>query len=212
MAKIGITDGGSPQTGKLYSFANMEDANTSPDLYTEDPVFGSAEHLRDYYAKSDIQIFSRRFCARIITFDDLWVEIQRRAVPGRYGKTQPSRNGIMSENIESDAPEAAEPVAKARKPRVKKEKVPAPSKANLDRFGLRAGSKSSEIAEFLTQGRTMTEVKETFGDVHYNLVKRLGEMGHTIEKEGAKLTLIHNPDYVRPKRQSKEEGTAQAAE
>lgn len=197
MAKIGVSEGGHPQTGKIYSFADLDQANTSPDIFREDPVFGCVEHLRDFYAKSDLMLYAKRFCTRIVTFEDLWAELQRRAVPGRFGETQRSRNGNMTEEVKSGA-EATE--AKPKKERKKREpKAPKEPKEKktlpVDQFGLREGSKASEIAAFLAEGHTMAEVNEKFGSTHYNLVKRLGDMGHEVVKDGAKITIIANPNY-----------------
>lgn len=194
MVKIGVTEGGDPLIGKAFSYANIEDANSSRDIYAEDPVFGSAEHLRDYYAKTDLQLFSRRFCCRITTFDDLWLELQRRAVPGRFGEKQKSRKKKMV-----DTP--IETPVKNKPIREKKER--GAEKTPLDAFGLRTGTKSSDVAAFLTEGHSMAEVNEKFGDVFYNLLKRLGEMGHEVRKDGNIITLVANPDYVRPAKAAK---------
>lgn len=76
----------------------------------------------------------------------------------------------------------------AKTPRTKK---PAKEKAGVDDFGLRKGSKNSQAAAMFARasGSTMAKVKETVGDTFYGLVKRLGEEGHKVKKDGQTIFL-----------------------
>lgn len=106
MVKIAVSEGGDPSIGKLFSYQTIEAANSSSDIFVEDPVFGEVKHLRDFYANSDLQVFARRFCTRISSFEDLWSALQSRAVPGNVGETQLSRKSVMSEEVKSEEKKA----------------------------------------------------------------------------------------------------------
>jgi hypothetical protein len=100
VVKIAVSEGGDPSIGKLFSFQTIDAANSSSDIFVEDPVYGEVKHLRDFYANSDLQVFARRFCTRISSFEDLWSTLQSRAIPGKVGETQLSRKSVMSEETE----------------------------------------------------------------------------------------------------------------
>jgi hypothetical protein len=91
----------------------------------------------------------------------------------------------------------AKPVSKkvAKKPAAKateKKEVKKPAKKtqakpvktgtkNTDKFGLRADSKRSKVAMDLSTGKfTMSEIKEKYGDTHYNLLRQLEKNGYTV--------------------------------
>ena len=65
---------------------------------------------------------------------------------------------------------------------------------SVDRFGINTPSKKSEVAEFLVQGATMTQIKNKFGGTHYSLLGELAELGHHIERDGAIIRLTHKDD------------------
>jgi hypothetical protein len=94
---IAVSESGDPTSGKLFSYASLEAAETSPDIYKEDPVFGCVANLRDFYAKSDLRLFSNRFGIRILNWEQLWDALVRGSNPGRVGETQVSRKEVMSE-------------------------------------------------------------------------------------------------------------------
>lgn len=123
MVKIAVSEGGDPSTGKLFSYQTIEAANSSSDIFVEDPVFGEVKHLRDFYANSDLQIFARRFCTRISSFEDLWSTLQSRAVPGNIGETQLSRKSAMSEEVKSEEKKVKK-VKKVKAPKGELREVP----------------------------------------------------------------------------------------
>ncbi len=64
------------------------------------------------------------------------------------------------------------------------------STRKVDEFGLTVGSKSSQAALMFKKGAKMSEVKETTGKTHYNLLKKLTGRGCKVKKEGAKYFLV----------------------
>lgn len=113
MAYIAISEGGDPSAGKVYSYVSQAAADSSPDIFKEDPVFSHAVHLRDFFAQSDLRLFAQRFGDRIQNWEQLWEALLRYAVPGSTGGTQLSRKKIMSDEAQTEE--------KVRKPRKQRE-------------------------------------------------------------------------------------------
>lgn len=64
-----------------------------------------------------------------------------------------------------------------------------------NRFGVVEGTRSAEVVKLLTEGTTMAAINEKVGGRYYNLIKRLVEDGHMVEKhDGNVWKLIHKDD------------------
>lgn len=92
----------------------------------------------------------------------------------------------------------SKPVKKAAEKPVKKTPKRTPHGKNddvvLDRWGCMEGSKNSQALALFAKGATSKEVKEKLGGTYYNILKKMEQDGHTLEKEGAVITLIHKDD------------------
>ena len=169
MAYIAISEGGDPVTGRVYAYTSPNAADTSPDIFKEDPVFGCVDNLRDFFAKSDLRLFSERFCVRLQNYEQLWEALLRRAVPGRVGGTPLSRTTTMTE-------ETVEVVEKAE--RVKKELLPVPKRISKDAVITRLvqenpkRGRSAETFDKYVPGMTVREFVAaggTTGDVRWDI-------------------------------------------
>ncbi len=91
------------------------------------------------------------------------------------------------------------------KPASKKAKKPASIKAitkaedrdiaTLDKWGTICGSKNSQALALFEKGATANEVKNILGGTYYNILRKMVEDGHKLEKEGSLMKLIHRgPD------------------
>ena len=76
----------------------------------------------------------------------------------------------------------------------------------VDKFGCVVGSKNHRALAMFEKGATTTEVKNTIGGTYYNILKKMVQNGHRLEKEGAVITLTHSSDMksgkaaVKPKK------------
>lgn len=64
------------------------------------------------------------------------------------------------------------------------------AKRGKDQFGLLNESKSSIAATMFVKGSTMAKVREETGINHYNLLNRLTDEGHEIERKAGVITLV----------------------
>jgi hypothetical protein len=98
--------------------------------------------------------------------------------------------------------------AKAKEPKVeeKKYKIPPPVKnklknqsdterhpsdAELDKWGCLVGSKNAQALAMFERGATSREVKAELGGTYYNILGKMEQRGHRIEKDGALIKLTH---------------------
>lgn len=61
----------------------------------------------------------------------------------------------------------------------------------LDKWNCMPGSKNAQAIAMFEKGATAAEVKEEIGGTYYNLLKKLEQAGHTLEKSGHIITLTH---------------------
>ena len=101
--------------------------------------------------------------------------------------------------------------AKAHKVPPKEEKIPNPPRRprpepgndiELDKWGCMAGSKNSKALALFEEGATSGEIKRELGGTYYNVLKKMIEQGHRLEKYGAITKLIHR-DELAPKKPKK---------
>lgn len=59
--KYVITDTGDVAKGKILAFETLEDVEKSSDVGTDDPAFGSARSLEQYYDKEDLLQLAERY-------------------------------------------------------------------------------------------------------------------------------------------------------
>lgn len=83
--------------------------------------------------------------------------------------------------------------AKPKKPKSDDEEV------YLDKWGCMVGSKNSQALAMFEKGATTTEVKKAIGGTYYNILKKMTQDGHRLEKQGALMTLIHKSDLASKK-------------
>ena len=81
--------------------------------------------------------------------------------------------------------------AKDKVPPPKKKPAPRDGDAELDKWGCIVGSKNSEALAMFEKGATSREVKLELGGTFYNLLGKMVKNGHTMEKEGAFIKIIH---------------------
>jgi hypothetical protein len=70
----------------------------------------------------------------------------------------------------------------------------------LDKWGCMEGSKNSRALFLFEKGATTAEVKEKVGGTYYNIMKKMVEDGHTLEKEGSIVTIIHKDTMAKAKK------------
>jgi hypothetical protein len=76
----------------------------------------------------------------------------------------------------------------------------------MDKWGCMEGSKNSRALAMFEKGATTKEIKETLGGTYYNILKKMEQDGHTLEKEGAVIKLIHKDEKAKkaaPKEKAK---------
>lgn len=109
---------------------------------------------------------------------------------------------------DEDEPEKAPKPAKAKAakspkkaaaaPKAKPVKVARPKPASddvvLDKWGCMEGSKNSQALAMFEKGATAKEVKDEIGGTYYNIMKKMVENGHTLEKDGAIIKIIHKDE------------------
>lgn len=88
-------------------------------------------------------------------------------------------------------PKPVKAAVKAEKPVKRK---PVDDDVVLDKFGCMEGSKNSRALVMFAKGATAREVKDELGGTYYNILKKMVEDGHTIEKDGAIIKVIHKDD------------------
>lgn len=77
------------------------------------------------------------------------------------------------------------------KPKVEPKRSPKTEDAVLDKWSCIEGSKNSQALAMFERGATTKEVKEELHGTYYNLLKRMEQNGHKLEKEGAVIKLTH---------------------
>jgi hypothetical protein len=102
--------------------------------------------------------------------------------------------------------------AKADTDKPKKQPPQFDKNAARDRYGLIASSSSSAATKLLEEGITMPEIKKKFGDNKYNLLGKLANDGHRVERFGAGLIrLTHKDDVAAAKPKGTKTTKAKAA-
>lgn len=71
------------------------------------------------------------------------------------------------------------------------------SPVTKDRFGVIDGSKTSEVVKLYEKGITGPQIYDKFGGRYYNILRKLAQDGHRVEKlEGGIFKLTHRDDVV----------------
>lgn len=73
----------------------------------------------------------------------------------------------------------------------------------LDKWGCIVGSKNSTVLAMFEKGATTKEVKDAMGGTYYNLLNKMRQRGHRIEKDGALVKLTHKADLVSSRKSKK---------
>lgn len=102
------------------------------------------------------------------------------------------------------------PAPKLKPPPKPKKAAAKPPKQNdveedvvLDKWGCMEGSKNSQALSIFEKGATAKEVKEQLGGTYYNILKRMAEQGHSVEKEGAVIKVTHKDAKKAPVKKAK---------
>jgi outer membrane biosynthesis protein TonB len=89
---------------------------------------------------------------------------------------------------------------KATKAAPKAKKAPEPVDEEdvvLDKWGAMDGSKNSRALALFEKGATTKEVKDQIGGTYYNILKKMSEKGHKVEKEGSLIKLTHKDELAK---------------
>lgn len=94
------------------------------------------------------------------------------------------------------AAKAAKPVeVKAPKvktePKIKQKPVNLEEDVVLDKWGCMEGSKNSQALGLFEKGATAREIKDAIGGTYYNILRKMVEQGHKLEKNGAVIKITH---------------------
>jgi len=113
----------------------------------------------------------------------------------------------LHEDDDEDEPEVKPTKAKKAAPKKPEQKEPTLRKVapvtkthkddpevELDKWGAMAGSKNSRALAMFEKGATTKEVKDTIGGTYYNVLKKMAQNGHKVEKEGSLIKLTHTDD------------------
>jgi hypothetical protein len=107
----------------------------------------------------------------------------------------------LEEETEKTEDKKLKTVPMGRAPRPKKLPYPpikehiAPHEVEFDRFGVAIGTKNASAIAMLEKGCRMTDVTESMGGTYYNVLRKLVQQGHKLEKFGdSTLKLTHKDD------------------
>jgi hypothetical protein len=114
----------------------------------------------------------------------------RKSIPDFEGAELNGSNGVTTHEATVTEEKELTPSSVPPKPKKKKGLGRSGLTGELDKFGIAIGTKSSKVAAMFENGATMKEVKDTIGDTFYNLLVRLENQGHKIERSGPGNTFI----------------------
>lgn len=127
--------------------------------------------------------------------------VKKSASEIKMPKPEPKKEEKKVEAMPVSKKEVKKPAAKTTEKKVIKTPVKKPQTKsvktgtkNTDKFGLRADSKRSKVAVDLSTGKfTMSEIKEKYGDTHYNLLRQLEKNGYTVSyNKNKKIRITKN--------------------
>lgn len=105
---------------------------------------------------------------------------------------KPAKKAVPKKAAKPDPAPKLKPPPKPRKEKPKERKPHHTDEdVVLDKWGCMEGSKNSQALNLFEKGATAAEVKEKLGGTYYNIMKKMVADGHTIEKEGAVIKIIH---------------------
>lgn len=105
---------------------------------------------------------------------------------------KPAKKAVSKKAAKPDPAPKLKPPPKPRKEKPKERKPHHTDEdVVLDKWGCMEGSKNSQALGLFEKGATAAEVKEKLGGTYYNIMKKMVADGHTIEKEGAVIKIIH---------------------
>ena len=131
---------------------------------------------------------------------------------------EPKRGAKASADEDEDEDETPKKGGKkASKPDTTKPKRQGPqayANAKKDRFGLVEGSKVSQAVKLFarSKGATMAEIKEATGGPQGNVLRKLVEEGHRVERDGRVIRVIHKDDAKAAKASAKASKREEAEE
>lgn len=85
-----------------------------------------------------------------------------------------------------------EPKVKVKtEPKIKQKPVNLEEDVVLDKWGCMEGSKNSQALGLFEKGATAREIKDAIGGTYYNILRKMVEQGHKLEKNGAVIKITH---------------------
>lgn len=76
-------------------------------------------------------------------------------------------------------------------PKIKQKPLDMEEDVVLDKWGCMEGSKNSQALKMFEKGATAKEIKEAIGGTYYNILNRMVQQGHKLEKSGSVFKLTH---------------------
>jgi hypothetical protein len=109
---------------------------------------------------------------------------------------------ISDSEVEAETEVVKPKLVKPKTPPKKSPAKPTPKKAPsideedvvLDKWGAMEGSKNSRALAMFEKGATSKEIKDKLGGTYYNILKKMNEKGHKVEKEGSLIKLTHRDE------------------
>jgi hypothetical protein len=115
----------------------------------------------------------------------------------------------VAEEPEPDAEPAKGPKPKKAKEKIKEKVKPKITKSpkdylvitgDKDRFGVILGTKTHEAVKMYVKGTTQNQIVEALGSRYYNILGRLAQEGHRVEKlPGGVWKVTHRDDLTKKK-------------
>lgn len=145
--------------------------------------------------------------------DEAAADKKARAKPNGTDTDEEEELDPTDDNPEDDEPEhdpeAIKAAAKARKAdkKAKSKEVTdqyAAITGEKNRYGITKGTMSDKAIAMYEKGATSKQIKDELGGRHYNILKRLQDEGHKVEKlEGGQWKLTHHADLKTKKATTK---------
>lgn len=126
--------------------------------------------------------------------NDEEVEVSKPAKKGK-GASKPAKKVV-----------AAPKVKEKPEPKIKQKPVDLEEDVVLDKWGCMEGSKNSQALGMFEKGATAKEIKDAIGGTYYNILRKMVEQGHKLEKNGAVMKLTHmmeKPTKAAPAKKAK---------
>lgn len=109
-------------------------------------------------------------------------------------KKKPAKAAVKAEKPAKEKPAAKPAKEKGEATGKKKGSFGRDDDVVLDKWGCMEGSKNARALNMFEKGATAKEVKDDLGGTYYNILKRVVQDGHTLEKDGAIIKITHKDE------------------